>query len=77
MQTVHDDQNCIDGDIFSHSKAWSVAQIDKVERKNKHTEKDVAEGKVRPGEHEEGDEVDADESHYEEDPESFNEGADE
>lgn len=75
LQTIHDDQSCIDGDIFSHNKAWRVSEIDKVERKNKHTEKDVAEGKIREGEDEEEDEIaDVDDHQDNEDPASFNEG---
>lgn len=53
LQTTHDDEQCIDGDIFTHEKAYRVSEIEKVQRKNKHTEKDVMDGKQRPGEDEE------------------------
>jgi hypothetical protein len=47
MNTIHDESTCLDGDIFSHSKAWRYSEIEKVERKNKHTEKDLMDGKMR------------------------------
>ena len=52
LHTNHDDQLCLDGDIFSHSKAWRYSESEKVERKNKHTEKDLEEGKIREGDYE-------------------------
>ena len=49
MRTIHDETMCLDGDIFTHAKTWRFTEMDKVERKNKHTEKDIQEGKVRQG----------------------------
>lgn len=51
VHTIHDDETCLDGDIFSHSKAWRFSEIEKVERANKHTENDLLEGKIRQGDH--------------------------
>lgn len=75
LQTIHDDEQCLDGDIFSHSKAWRVSEIDKVERKFKHTEKDVNEGKIREGEKDPEEEIaDVEDVGEIDDQGSFNEG---